>query len=593
MPVSELAYPDKSEIDRMNLQCLSLLMADRREARRVNDLTLAAAQAIGYVRGVAYAQINQLSLLYYGGESEQAEQICQPLIDRFYAMGDTEGQMAAHVCMGSITSRRGDFVQSGLHFDKARDLAARIPDSLFKFSLYNRSGIDALNRGDNHSAPRNFLLALDMAERFGTPSHRVNSLSNLASCQHDLGNDEDAVPLLQEAIGVIEQHRVEHMRPLVSANLAMCLLATGKAEPALVILRPLHQLQDANGGERAFIYCLSAHAALMLSEHDEARRLLTVAQQLAREFDDREEQMHGALVEGMLALALGKAKPATRAFLQAHEYLNFTCNPFYQQQILKGLADSFARLGKWKVAYDYLAQYQTRFEARSKSAHDSRLMMRNLEKEMKNLKEERDKALELQAAREAENQKLATLNKELSHQIHHVNSLQKALKEQAIRDHLTGLFNRRHFETCLNAILHESIGKSVVTVVILDLDFFKRVNDTYGHAFGDEVLIQFSRLVESQLRTSDMLCRYGGEEFCLLMRDADSHIAALKMQGIADKYRALTITMGHISIGNCTFSAGIAEYPIHGDTRHELLMRADTALYCAKMAGRNQAMIAQ
>ncbi len=591
--MSELAHPDKAEIDRMNLQCLSLLMADRKEAKRVNDLTLGAARAISYARGVGYAQINQLSLLYYNGESEQAEQICRPLIDLFYQLGDTEGQMAAHVCMGSITSRRGDFAQSGQHFDKARDLAARIPDSLFKFSLYNRSGIDALNRGDNHSAPRDFLLALDMAERFGTPSHRVNSLSNLASCQHDLGNDEDAVPLLQEALGVIKQHRVEHMLPLVSANLAMCLLATGKAEPALGILRPLYQLQDAGGGERAFIYCLSAHAALMLSEHDEARSLLKIGQQLALEYDDREEQMHGAMVEGMLALACGRAKLATQAFLQAHEYLNITCNPFYQQQILKGLADSYARLGKWKVAYDYLAQYQSRYEARSKSAHDSRLLMRNLEKEMKNLKEERDKALELQAAREAENKKLATLNKELAHQIHHVNSLQKALKEQAIRDHLTGLFNRRHFETCLNAILHESIGRSVVTVVILDLDFFKRVNDTWGHAFGDEVLIQFSRLVESQLRTSDMLCRYGGEEFCLLMRDADSHIASLKMQGIAEKYRALTITVGQASISNCTFSAGIAEYPIHGDTRHELLMRADTALYCAKMAGRNQAMVAQ
>ena len=593
LPVSESPELDRAEIDRLNLQCLSLLMADRKEARRINEITLKAAQDIGYGRGLAYAQINQLTLLFYSGEVELAEQICLPLIDRFYAFGDMEGQMAAHVCMGSLTSRRAEFEQSSHHFELARKLASRIPDSLFKFSLYNRTGIDAINRGDNYIAPRNFLLALDMAERFGTPSHRVNSLSNLASCQHDLGNDEDAVPLLQEALDVIEQHNVVHFKSLVSANLAMCLLATSKAEDALYILQPLFDTDDADLGEKAFIYCLAAHASILLGQYEAAQGRLDQAQQFALESEDYEEQMHGWLVRGMLTLNLAQFDQALQAFEQARTLLSFTRNPFYQQQILKGLSDIHAHFGKWEVAFGYLQQYQSQFEARSKSARDSRVLMRNLEKEMKNLKEERDKALELQAAREAENQKLASLNKELSHQIHHVNSLQKALKEQAIRDHLTGLYNRRHFETCLNAILHESSGKSVVTVVILDLDFFKRVNDTWGHAFGDEVLIQFSRLVESQLRTSDMLCRYGGEEFCLLMRDADSKIAQTKMTSIAEKYHALSITLGAISVTNCTFSAGIAEYPMHGDTRHELLMHADTALYVAKMAGRNQSKIAQ
>lgn len=591
--MSENYSLDRSEIDRLNLQCLSLLMADRNEAKRINQIVLDAAQAQGYGRGLAYAQINQLSLLVYSGEIDPAEKICLPLIERFRTLGDIEGQMAAHVCLGTINSRRANFVVSGQHFDIAHNLASMIPDSLFKFSLYNRAGIDAINRGENHLAPRNFLLAVDMSERFGTPSHRVNSLSNLASCQHDLGNDEDAVPLLQEALEIIRQYNVNHLKPLVSANLAMCLLATGKANNALIILQPLFDDMNTEAGERAFIFCLAAHAYLLLKDYPAAQTWLEQAQRLAIECDDHEEQMHGWLVSGMMAMAQGRSQDALASFQQAFELLSFTRNPFYQQQIIKGLADVKAFLGEWKSAYSYLQQYQTQFEERSKSARDSRIMMRNLEKEMKSIKEERDKALELQAAREAENQQLASLNKELSYQIHHVNSLQQALKEQVIRDHLTGLYNRRHFETCLNAVLHESKGKTVVSVVILDLDFFKRVNDTWGHAFGDEVLIQFSRLVESQLRTSDMLCRYGGEEFCLLMREADSRIARSKMQTIADKYRALKISHGDTTIGDCTFSAGIAEFPLHGETRHELLMRADTALYVAKMAGRDQARIAE
>jgi diguanylate cyclase (GGDEF)-like protein len=343
---------------------------------------------------------------------------------------------------------------------------------------------------------------------------------------------------------------------------------------------------------RAFLFCIAAHAAILTGQLAQAHSLLARGQQDARDGADLEEQMHGWLVQGMLHFVEEQPEQALAALNQAHALLSWTRNPFYQQQIFHGLSEINARLGKWKAAYGFLQQYQTHFEASSKSARDSRLLMRNLEKEMRSLKEERDKALEAQAARESENQKLEHLNKELAHQIMHVNSLQDSLKEQAIRDHLTGLYNRRHFETCLNAVLYESSGRFPVAVVILDLDFFKRVNDTYGHAFGDEVLVAFARLVDSQLRVSDMVCRYGGEEFCLLLREADSEIAGHKIDAIAALYRQLVIQHGPHRLSNCTFSAGIAIYPQHGSGRHELLMRADTALYAAKMAGRDRSRVA-
>ncbi|STR25656.1 Bacteriophytochrome cph2 [Janthinobacterium lividum] len=106
------------------------------------------------------------------------------------------------------------------------------------------------------------------------------------------------------------------------------------------------------------------------------------------------------------------------------------------------------------------------------------------------------------------------------------------------------------------------------------------------------MLIQFARLVEGQLRGTDMVCRYGGEEFCLLLREADSLIAAYKIDDIAARYRQLLIQQAPHSLTGCTFSAGIAEYPRHGAGRHELLMRADSALYAAKQAGRDRACIA-
>src|SRR5471032_161557 len=500
------------------MQSLSCLVANRKQAGRLARIAHKAAKAIGYSRGAAYAQINELWLYFYGGEADRAE----PL-----------------------------------------------------------------------SGPRNFLLALDIAERYGTAAHRVNSLSNLASSQHDLGNDEDAIPLLSEALDIVHGDKLAHQQGIVSANLAMCLLATGKPQEALTLVEPFYVAIEADLAVRAFLFCIAAHASILLGRTDDAATLLARAQAYALEDEDLEEQMHGWLVKGMLDFVLDQPQLARAALDKAHALLDWTRNPFYQQQIFQGLANINARLKRWKAAHGYLALYHQHYVASSKSARDSRLLMRSLEKEMRGLKEERDRALEQQAARESENQKLENLNRELSHQILHVNSLQDSLKEQAIRDHLTGLYNRRHFETCLNAILHESNGKFPVAVVILDLDFFKRVNDTYGHGFGDEVLVQFARLVEGQLRGSDMLCRYGGEEFCLVMREADSADAIAKIEAIAQKYRQLKICQDERSMTDCTFSAGVAEYPRHGSERSELLMRADTALYAAKMSGRDRVFVAE
>ena len=258
----------------------------------------------------------------------------------------------------------------------------------------------------------------------------------------------------------------------------------------------------------------------------------------------------------------------------------------YERELLIARKNAEAALEARLVAEDLLLSDTT------KSAHDSRLLMQHLEQEMASLKQERDRMLEQQASREAENQQLEDMNKALTHQIHQVNSIQSTLQEQAMRDHLTGLYNRRHFETHLDVLLQESGTCSLITVAILDLDFFKHVNDTYGHGFGDAVLMHFARLVESNLRKSDILCRYGGEEFCVLLLGASATEAASRITDIAAQYRSLIIGLDLQQLSGCTFSAGIAEYPRHGDNRNALLRCADTALYAAKAAGRNQSSIA-
>ena len=593
LPTSTSATaPDAADIDRWNLQALSCMASNRAESRRLSEVALDNASAIGYARGAAYARLTLVSLQIVAGELEEAHASCTMLAEGFRDQNDSEGEMSARGCLATVASRRGDFELARRHFDLARTLATQIPDSLHKFLLYNRLGIDALNRGDTAAAPRHYMMALDMAERFGTAAHRANILSNLASLQHDLGNDEDAIPMLGEALDMIAEDQLTHLHQLVSGNLAMCLLATGKPAAALALVEPYCQGGEDDLSQHAFNLSVAAHALTLLAQFIPAEALVEKAAAAASASADYEEQMHAWLVRGTLELARGHRQRALHAFEEAHRLLSYTSNPFYRLQIFKGLSDLHAHAGQWEHAHGFLQQYLAHFEASSKSARDSRLLMRHLETEMKNLKQERDLALERHASREAENQQLENLNKELTHQIHHVNSIQSTLQEQAIRDHLTGLYNRRHFETCLNAMIHESGRRFPITVALLDLDLFKHVNDTYGHGFGDEVLVRFARIVEASLGSSDKLCRYGGEEFCVLLRDVGAAEAAIRITAIAVQYRDLTIELARHKLTGCTFSAGIAEYPRHGDNRNELLMRADTALYAAKAAGRNRSSIA-
>ena len=164
MPISRL---DKNDIDRLNLQGLSSLIGNRRQARRLARIALGAARRLDYQRGWAYAELNQCWLAFYAGETEPG---CHAMQEHFDICGDLEGGMEVEALHGAYASRRGDFALAERHFDMARSLASQIPDSLHKFMLHSRLGVDALNRGDTQSGPRNFLLALDIAERYGSPS---------------------------------------------------------------------------------------------------------------------------------------------------------------------------------------------------------------------------------------------------------------------------------------------------------------------------------------------------------------------------------------------------------------------------------------
>ena len=164
------------------------------------------------------------------------------------------------------------------------------------------------------------------------------------------------------------------------------------------------------------------------------------------------------------------------------------------------------------------------------------------------------------------------------------------VKQLAYLDGLTGIFNRRFFELRIAEEIERArrFG-SGMAVIMVDLDHFKRLNDEFGHLLGDEVLRQVSSIFHQQLRKIDVVCRYGGEEFAILLSQTDPQHAL----GVAEKLRRLVESWQFPGVPRpLTISAGAATYPDHGTTRDELVKAADAGLYAAKQAGRNRALLA-
>ncbi|HEX5311157.1 GGDEF domain-containing protein [Aquabacterium sp.] len=165
------------------------------------------------------------------------------------------------------------------------------------------------------------------------------------------------------------------------------------------------------------------------------------------------------------------------------------------------------------------------------------------------------------------------------------------IQELATRDELTGLINRRHMMEVLNQHQKRLLrsGHHQFYLALLDVDHFKRINDTHGHNVGDEVLNRFASVVESALRDTDILARWGGEEFLLLLNDTTAEVAniALERARTALKDTPLLPSQPDLRI---TFSAGMTGY-LEGELLHACIERADKALYRAKEQGRNCTVI--
>jgi len=170
---------------------------------------------------------------------------------------------------------------------------------------------------------------------------------------------------------------------------------------------------------------------------------------------------------------------------------------------------------------------------------------------------------------------------------------QALLREQSVRDHLTGLFNRRYMEETLERELLRAARKQLsLGVIMLDVDNLKRFNDIWGHAAGDEALRELGGLLLRQIRGEDIACRYGGDEFIIVLPDASLEVTRERAEMICEYAEQFHLYVEGQSLAAVTLSLGVAVFPEHGATSTAILRAVDAALYRAKHEGRGRVVMA-
>jgi diguanylate cyclase (GGDEF)-like protein/PAS domain S-box-containing protein len=197
----------------------------------------------------------------------------------------------------------------------------------------------------------------------------------------------------------------------------------------------------------------------------------------------------------------------------------------------------------------------------------------------------------VQSSGEAERRLVSVLAEQVALALGNL-KLRESLRNQSICDPLTGLFNRRYMEESLEReFSRASRNKSSVSIVMMDLDNFKRFNDTYGHQAGDALLRAFGDLLKRSSRGQDIACRYGGEEFVLVLTDSNLAGALRRAEILRQQVKQLSVEYAGQLLGAVSISMGVALYPDHGTTMGDVLRASDQALYCAKREGRDRSCV--
>jgi len=578
-----------SSADELADRALPLLFADGAAAARLAMAALLAPSAGTAAHGVAHAVLALFELR----EGEVARGVHQRDAARALLLEETPGGRRLQDLLEQVQSQwhrregrldEAEALLRGLH---ARAGQRPPPDAYLSASAL---GSVLAMQGDSLGALDIGFEALAMARRGSDEMLLVNALNNLGSYQFDLYNLEDAAPLLEESLAGALRLASHRQTVFAAGNLVHCLCLMGEAPRALALARE-HLIGRIAADDPPALHRDEEIAWVLIDNGliDEAEAALSgeaLVDTLSNELATARVWLGARIL-----FARGHAAAALQHCLQRQALLDSegdSGTPAIDHvHLLRLAAQAANQTGDPALAYRLLKQAFEKHEQLLGRAARSRQFSLQTAHRLRQAEWERDAAQQSATS-------LKALNESLRLQMEETERLRARLQAQALEDPLTGLHNRRHLMDAGERLLALMRRRGEpLAAVLMDIDHFKLVNDRHGHEAGDEVLRRFADAARAEVRAEDIVCRYGGEEFVLLMPGADAAQAQVRVERLLQRFTELRFAGHRGDAFSCSFSAGLAASLNGTESLQALLARVDAALYIAKDAGRSRVHIAR
>ncbi|GAB4191056.1 MAG: hypothetical protein OHK0022_04430 [Roseiflexaceae bacterium] len=535
--------------------------------------------------------------------AQQAQALARRAVEAARAEADPEGLARALAALGQLAHSQSDFQTAAEALSEANRLLGPLSDPDLRLLALEQLARTRYRQGDLVSTFRLTNELLPLAQQVENLRYEVHAYELMAMIYGSLGQQQISTTWFERTIALARRAGMAENAINAAHNIAYNEVVQGQewlllGEAQLgrtAFLRALEYWgsipdtpeQHAVGLRRALRLGNQARAHLGLGQIEQARALVEQQRAVGERLGDRWVLAINQLLTGRVLHAQGDPVGAVEVLREALVAAEAVEVPEQIIEIHEALAAAYTDMGAHAAALAHFRRFyqidarmkcmrfeqQVSFYAAQAEVEKARLeaeAARTRSALLEQIVHERTHALEQQQAQLAEIERL-----------HH------QLREQAVRDQLTGLFNRRYLETTLEHELAEGRrGGHPVSIVMIDLDHFKQVNDLYGHAAGDQVLRTFGALAQSLLRSGDVACRYGGEEFMLVLPGVSVEAAGVQAEQIRDAMAQTSIQVDGDPLFT-TISCGVACAPEHGLTLDALLIAVDRALYAAKAAGRN------
>jgi len=488
-------------------------------------------------------------------------------------MADALSLLAHRNCM------HGEWQQTLSQASQALALISPFAPNSVTAELYDSVGWAHYYMGDYVEALHHLIRSLEVAEAIGDRSMQAHALDRIANVNASSGHPEVALGAQERALAIHRDLGDELGEAIVLNNVAYTLRDLGDLDSAL------------SCAERSLAYCertrrpylhvgvldTVAEMHLALGDIDAAEKYSARSLEMAREQGSEPDETNCLMALGRIAVARGDLVKATELLESALDVAVRRGQSIEEFECHRLLSDAYERRHDNHQALSHFRRFHELKEAKVNGETESRLANLRVQHQVETARKDAEilRLRGLALEREVERQKIA----------------QAELEAQASLDPLTGLFNRRHL-TVLSEELDIALASGrPVSLMMFDIDGFKRINDAHGHSAGDTVLVAIAGELTHNARRSDVPCRYGGDEFLVLLIDMDASAAGAAAERLREAVSSSPVHCGGREVP-VTISAGVASADLDRDTSlRELIERADKALYAAKQGGRDRVIV--